>query len=247
MPGDVVVGADGIWSTIRRSVVPAHPRPRYTGIVDCGGWAEVDLPDTPSQEMVFGRRAFFGYTVRARTAYWFSNVPVREEPARGELDRIDPRAWLDRVRALHADDPDDVRTVLAAASSAVGVWPLYDLRTLPTWSAGPVGLVGDAAHATNPSTGQGASLAIEDAVVLARCLAELGDASAALRSFEAMRRERVDRIVAMGRRIGTRKADAGTRAWVRDRTLSTFLRMGARAAATQYAYRAGEVRPLADA
>jgi FAD-dependent urate hydroxylase len=64
---DIVIGADGIWSQIRRTAWPQAANPNYTSILDCGGWAEVDLPDTTHQQMHFGKRAFFGYTVKDGT------------------------------------------------------------------------------------------------------------------------------------------------------------------------------------
>ena len=60
-------------------------------------------------------------------------------------------------------------------------------------------IVGDAAHATSPSSGQGASMAIEDAVVLAKCLRDLPDVSRAFAAYEQLRRERVERVVAQER------------------------------------------------
>jgi len=66
-------------------------------------------------------------------------------------------------------------------------------------------LVGDAAHAASPATGQGASMAIEDGVTLAKCLRDEPDLTAALRLYETLRRERVERVVRTGfRKLGPR-------------------------------------------
>jgi FAD-dependent urate hydroxylase len=232
-----VIGADGIWSRVRRSIWPSAPVPSYSGIVDCGGWARVDLPDTPRQQMTFGARAFFGYTVHDSVAYWFTNVPVAAQPARGEFDRIDPHRWMSRVRELHSDAADPIRHILEATTAAVGAWPLYDLRSLPAWATDRVCLVGDAAHATNPSTGQGASLAIEDAAVLSRCITETPDPAQAFARFVALRRRRAERVVAYGRQIGDRKVASAAGSVFRDLTLPLFLRLGAKAAVEQYGYR----------
>lgn len=234
---DVVLGADGVHSTVRRLALPGAPAPRYTGVLDCGAWTAIDLPDTGGQRMVWGRRAFFGYTVAAGTAYWFSNVGQEREPARGELDAVDPGEWLARLRELHGDDPAPVPQILAAAEAALGVWAIYDLGDLPDWHAGRVCVLGDAAHAASPSAGQGASLALEDAAVLARCLRDIADPPAAFATFESLRKERAQRIVALGRRIGDRKVPSAGKAWIRDRMLPLFLRMGAKQAAEQYRYR----------
>ncbi|TQM16060.1 2-polyprenyl-6-methoxyphenol hydroxylase-like FAD-dependent oxidoreductase [Pseudonocardia kunmingensis] len=241
---DVVVGADGIWSQVRASVWPDAPRPAYGGVIDCGGWVPIDLPDSRAQQMYFGRRAFFGFVVHRGTAYWFSNVPA-PEPARGTLAKIDPAAWLERVRELHADDPAAVRRVLDAATTSLGAWPIYDLPSLATWQTARVCLVGDAAHATNPSAGQGASLCLEDAVILPRALRDSPNTAIALANFTNTRRGRVEQIVAMGRRIGTRKASSAAGSRFRDLSLPLFLRMGASATHEQYSYRVDEVDPLA--
>ena len=68
-----------------------------------------------------------------------------------------------------------------------------------------MGVIGDAAHAPSPTSGQGASMAIEDAVVLAKCLRDLSDPSAAFDAFEQLRRRRVQRIVAYGARGSSNK------------------------------------------
>ncbi|HRB14102.1 MAG TPA: FAD-dependent monooxygenase, partial [Vicinamibacteria bacterium] len=99
-------------------------------------------------------------------AYWFTNFP-RPEPERGELDDLDQDAWMASIRRLHENDPAPIRTILQAARHALGAWPLYDMPALDTWHTDRVCLIGDAAHAVSPSTGQGASLAIEDAAALA--------------------------------------------------------------------------------
>jgi len=239
---DVVIGADGIWSKVRRLTWPDAASPRYTGIVDCGGWARIDLPDTTRQQMWFGKRAFFGYTVKDSLAYWFANVPRADEPARGELD--DPTAWFTAVRELFADDTGPVRAILEAADRAVGAWPLYDLPTPARWHTGRVCLVGDAAHAVNPSTGQGASLAIEDAVVLAGLLAGASRPSEAFAAFALERRARAEKIVRFGRQIGTRKVSSAASSFFRDLSLRFFLRLGSGATAEQYSYRVPQAEPV---
>lgn len=234
---DVVIGADGIWSTVRRLTWPDARLPSYTGIVDCGGWTRVELPDTGRQQMIFGRRAFFGYVVKDRMAYWFANVPTPAEPTRTEFDDLDATSWLGTLRELFDDAPAPVAEILAASRSAVGAWPLYNLFSPKTWATDRVCLMGDAAHAVSPSTGQGASLAIEDALVLARCLSEMPTAADAFASFQAQRRNRTEKVAKFGRQAGERKASSAPAGLFRDLTLRLFLRMGAKATAEQYGYR----------
>ncbi|MCY7288961.1 MAG: FAD-dependent monooxygenase, partial [Cryobacterium sp.] len=138
---DAVIGADGIWSTVRRLLWPDSPGPSYTGIVDCGGWTEVDLPDTARQQMYFGHRAFFGCTVHSNLAYWFSNVPRGDEPGRLELDTLDQEEWMAHIRELHQRDPAPVRSILEAVQGSLGAWPVYDMPALDVWHTERVCLI----------------------------------------------------------------------------------------------------------
>jgi FAD-dependent urate hydroxylase len=85
-------------------------------------------------------------------------------------------------------------------------------------------LVGDAAHATSPASGQGASMAIEDAVELGRCLRDLPDPGAAFAVYERLRRGRVERVVANGARSSNMKAAGPVARVLRDALLPIFLR-----------------------
>ena len=128
-----------------------------------------------------------------------------------------------------------VTRILRAISEPFGSYPIYDMPPRPAWQRGSVCLVGDAAHAIGPHVGQGASLALEDAFILARCLRDMPDPPEAFRAFERMRRDRVEPVVHQSRRTGQQKAPAG---WigrtVRDLVLPMFLRQAAVAAQEPY-------------
>ena len=120
----------------------------------------------------------------------------------------------------------------------IGPFALNDILSMPRWHSGRVCLIGDAAHATTPSAGQGASLALEDAVVLAQCIRDIDAPQAAFATFERLRRTRVETIVKQSRRTGSTKAVSGPIGeWVRDRILPFFLRLGTAAQERQYAHR----------
>jgi 2-polyprenyl-6-methoxyphenol hydroxylase-like FAD-dependent oxidoreductase len=216
--GDVVLGADGLHSRARRFVDPMSPAPSYTGLLGVGGFAKAPAlsPTLDTQHFVFGKRAFFGYLVKpSREVYWFANIagpePVPEQPARTTDE------WKRELHTLFDGDGEIIHRILDAAVGAIGVHPVHDMPPLPTWRRGPVVLLGDAAHATSPSAGQGASQALEDAVVVAQCLRDIPDTATALATYERIRRERTERVVAYSRKLGSGKAPSGPVArWLRD-------------------------------
>jgi 2-polyprenyl-6-methoxyphenol hydroxylase-like FAD-dependent oxidoreductase len=242
--GDALVGCDGLRSTTRKLALPSSPAPAYSGLVDYGGFAP--CPAAPLEQgvnvMVFGRRAFFGaFRTPAGEVWWFHNSG---ENSPQQLER-DPSAQRARILELHREDPAWIADVVRATPTLLGPWPLHDILSMPRWSSGRVCLIGDAAHATTPSAGQGASLAVEDAMVLARCLRDAPDPQSAFGAFERARRARVEEIVAQSRRTGNTKAVSGpVQEWFRDRMLPLFLRLGARAQNRAYAHRiAWQVNP----
>ena len=108
---------------------------------------------------------------------------------------------------------------------------------MPTWSRGRTVLIGDAAHATSPHAGQGASLALEDALRLA-CLLQNGDEfSVTFEKFERERRPRAERVVALARRNGNSKREfSRTGAWIRDRMLKLMIPITAPTMDWMYSY-----------
>jgi 2-polyprenyl-6-methoxyphenol hydroxylase-like FAD-dependent oxidoreductase len=100
----------------------------------------------------------------------------------------------------------------------------YDMPRVPRWWRGPMIVIGDAAHAASPTSGQGASLAIEDAVTLAQCLRDLPDTRSAFLTYEHMRRPRVERIVASAARMNSNKAPGPMGRAVRDLLLPMILK-----------------------
>jgi len=100
-----------------------------------------------------------------------------------------------------------------------------NMPKVPTWYRGPMIIIGDAAHAASPSSGQGASMAIEDALVLAKCLRDVPDTTAAFAAFERIRRPRVERVVAFGARSSNSKAPGRVGRVVRDIMLPVVLKL----------------------
>ena len=194
---DLVIGADGIRSSIRAFALGADaPEILYAGYT-CWRLVCADPGVEGLQEMWGrGRRVGFAPLGDGRLyVFLVANAPARTPSP----------AWPDGLRALFADFAAPVPAILDAA--ATGPEPLHhDLEDLarPQWGRGRVWLIGDAAHAMLPNLGQGAGMALEDALVVAHALGAprstpLGDAFARLR---ALRTRRIARVWRQSRQLG---------------------------------------------
>jgi FAD-dependent urate hydroxylase len=188
--GDVLIGADGIHSPTRRIIDTSAPAPRYTGLGNVGGYTRgsgLGFRDSGTYTMIFGKRAFFGYVVSpAGEVWWFTNPPWHTELSPAELQAT-PEQWKERLGDLFDGDSGPAVDIIRNAS-VLAVTNQHDLPRVPRWSRGPMIVIGDAAHAASPTSGQGASLAIEDAIVLARCLGDLPTTAAAFASYRGRAR-----------------------------------------------------------
>jgi FAD-dependent urate hydroxylase len=238
--GDLLVGADGIHSRTRTIVDPTCPRPRYAGQLSVGGIARgtTVAPTPDAYHMIFGKRAFFGYSVPASgEVYWFANVGRAEEPTRESLAAISAEDWKCRLIDLFADDTGPAVRMIEATDHELAAYPIYDLPRVPKWHRAGMVLVGDAAHATSPSSGQGASMAIEDAVVLGKCLRDAADSEQAFVAYERARRERVERVVRYSKRVGSSKVAGPVGRVMRDLMMPLGLRLYANSNAHAWLYR----------
>ncbi|MFG1921103.1 FAD-dependent monooxygenase [Cryptosporangium sp. NPDC048952] len=239
--GDLLVGADGLHSPTRTAIDPAAPAPRYVPVLNTGGYARgVHVDSEPGTfTMVFGKRAFFGYVPAPNgEVWWFANPPYPTPPSASELaDMNAGDAWRRRLLELYADDHTPAVALIEASTNPMTGWATYDLPAVPHWYRGRVVLAGDAAHATSPSSGQGASMAIEDAVVLAKCLRDVPDVSSALAAYVDIRRPRVERIVKVGARTSSMKVAGPVGRVMRDAMMPVFLRMASRMMNTEWMHR----------
>lgn len=192
--GDLLIGADGLNSVVRRAV--ADVRPRFAGYTAWRGICRVPVePGLLSESWGMGERFGLLDIGRSRT-YWFAtkNAPEGEpdEPA-GRKAEI-----LRRFAGWHVP----IAEVVAATDEAdILRNDVYYLKPLERWTRGRVALVGDAAHATTPGIGQGAAQAIEDAVVLADQLVGGRGPQASLASYESVRRPRAELVLKLSRRV----------------------------------------------
>ncbi|MFE3578632.1 FAD-dependent monooxygenase [Streptomyces vinaceus] len=198
---DLVVGADGLHSAVRRALWPAAAGPRYAGYT---AWRMVTEPlAEPPREgaATWGRGARFGYTaLPGGRMYCFATATLPAGAASGSFESESEYAEL---LGRFGSWPDPIPALLAAVpAGAVLRHDLYDLPPLPSFVRGRVALMGDAAHAMTPNLGQGACQALEDAVTLAHCLDTTPDVPAALRSYDLLRRPRTQAVTRRSARLG---------------------------------------------
>jgi FAD-dependent urate hydroxylase len=238
---DILVGCDGVNSTVRRIIDPNAPAPVYGGLVNLGGYVRgvpVDV-DPGTYHMIFGKRAFFGYAVAPDgEVWWFANVPEPQEPSRGTLAGNRTDEWRRRLVELFADDAGPAARLVEATTHELSPSIFHTIPYLPNWHRGRMIVIGDAAHAPSPSSGQGASLAIEDAVLLGKVLRDLPDPGQAFPTVVQARRPRVERIIKQAARTNSNKATTGVGRVLRDVMLPVVLRLMAssRQARELYAY-----------
>lgn len=231
--GSILIGADGIHSRTRQIVFPLLQPPLYTGLVTIGGFAShpsleaATATEQSRTHMIFGQNGFFGYGYYDRAdpsaVMWWSHLQYPQEPTVEDLRSVTSQELQERLLKRHLGWAEPVGLILRNVSRIL--WgPVHDLSPLPQWSHERVVLVGDAAHAISPHAGQGVSMALEDALCLAKHL-QAADHSTAFRNYQKDRQARVNKIVAEARKRGDNKhALPPTAAKIRDFMISMYLR-----------------------
>jgi 2-polyprenyl-6-methoxyphenol hydroxylase-like FAD-dependent oxidoreductase len=192
---DAVVGADGVHSKVRELALGA-PQPTYHGLTAYRAVFPVDrvrnVPLDDNCKWWAPDRYFLNYFMSERRdeLYWITGTPQ----AWPHEDFAPRPGDLDTVRRAHDGFHVDVQRMIDGATSCTA-WAMLEGEPFRPWSEGPVVLLGDACHATTPHMGQGAGMALEDAVVLARCLESTNqDLRRAFQLYEDTRFERCTRI-----------------------------------------------------
>ncbi|MGK5739065.1 FAD-dependent monooxygenase [Micromonospora sp. URMC 103] len=185
---DLVIGADGVNSTVRRLAFDGHaarPLGQYAY-----RWIAPRVDDEPVWSVLLGRGTqFLTIPVSAEQTYcYYNDGAVADRPG-----------WRDDLRATYAEPVTTMLEALDADDSTLHAGPNQEV-VLDSWARGPVLLIGDAAHATSPNMAQGAAMALEDAVVLAESLTTAGTVAEALRAYEARRRPRTDWVLSQTHR-----------------------------------------------
>lgn len=217
--GAVLVGADGIHSTVRTGLFGAQS-PIFTGNVAWRALVSAErLPKgrfRPVTSCWWGPGGHFvHYYVRGGALV--NCVCVREKTG-WELESWTERGEHGELKADFAGWHPDIQTLIGCMDpNSLHKWALFDRPPMACWGRGPVTLLGDACHPMLPFMAQGAATAIEDAAVLASCLAAVGDVAANLRRYEQLRRPRTARMQALSSRNAKLFHLSGVAAWLRNR------------------------------
>ena len=197
--GDVLVGADGIHSVIRRALFPDVAL-RYSGQTCYRGIATMELPPSLARTCweVWGGESRFGFSaLGSRQVYWFA--PMTAPAGSAEREETLSEQLAERYAGFPAPIPDIIERTPVAETIRTD---LYDFLPCTRWWQGRVILLGDAAHAMTPNLGQGGAQAIEDAFLLAHKLSSYGIISEAFREYERLRMPKVRRMVHTAWRYG---------------------------------------------
>lgn len=190
--GRCLIGADGVRSAVR-AAVHGEGAPDFTGYVAWRGVVPVEslrLPDLlPDTAVYLGpHRSILRYRVRGQSAL---NIVAFAKAERWTAEGWSLPADVDDLRAQFAGWHDEAQDLIdGLCRSGAFQWGLFVRPPLARWQNGRVTLVGDAAHPMLPFLGQGAGMAIEDGVLLARALAEAPDVFSAFAGYERLRHAR---------------------------------------------------------
>ncbi|KAH6615107.1 hypothetical protein C7974DRAFT_417303 [Boeremia exigua] len=236
---DLVIGADGVKSVVRKALFGDDETysPIYSGQSGVGGFHNATIPssivDKKAMMFTFGGNGFFGYSSGAPVAkkqlMWWSTFETSSLP---DTKDVDPRTIKDALFERHKHWNDPIIQDLIRNADVESIYPTWIMPELPHWGKLGMVLIGDAAHAMDPTTGQGASQALEDSQALALSLAEIFDCERygqckptlgideAIDLFYKIRFPRVQKIVERGKQLAGRKASVGV---VAEYTMYCFL------------------------
>ncbi|KAF2632007.1 FAD/NAD(P)-binding domain-containing protein [Macroventuria anomochaeta] len=225
---DLVIGADGVKSVVRKALFGDSEKynPVYSGQSGVGGFHNTTIPPIISNRKAmvfeFGGNGFFGYAsggpVSAKQLMWWSTFETSSLP---DTRDVDPQAIKHALLERHKNWKDPVVVDIVKNADVESIYPTWIMPELPHWGERGIVLVGDAAHAMDPTTGQGASQALEDSQTFVLLLAELldderyGNASEkwiidqAVEIFHKIRSPRINKIVERGKKLAGRKASVG--------------------------------------
>jgi salicylate hydroxylase len=193
---DLVIGADGVWSTLRGAIDKAISS-NYTGYL---AWRAI-LTDAPTlfprdrvTTFVHANFHLVAYPIQGGDAVNLVAVTRAPEPAKGWAGQASGASLDASLRSAAPALRDAIR-----AAGPWTTWPIHEVDPAGRWSDGKgIALIGDAAHALSPYAAQGAAMAIEDGAILAKLVTNASNLPAALSSYENQRRERLKKVASRG-------------------------------------------------
>lgn len=229
---DFCIGSDGIFSKTRRILFPNAPKPKFTKIYSAGGYSKISKSEIffGNIHMIFGEIGFFAFAPSYQgDIWWFNNFYSEEEIHKYEKNQNNHNEIISKLKDFHKNDSKVINTILQNTES-YDIYPIYEYPKLEKWYSGNVCLIGDAAHATSPHIGQGASLALEDAFELSNLIAKYLAKEISLEycfsTFQNQRKQRVEKIINNSRKIGNLKSKKNViSSYFRDRFLKYFIIM----------------------
>jgi 2-polyprenyl-6-methoxyphenol hydroxylase-like FAD-dependent oxidoreductase len=195
LTADLVVGADGRMASCARRYVTGDATPVYQGFINWIGVCDGEF-DADEVSDYWGTGERFGIVpVGSNKAYWAGGA------AQATIGARNPNDYRDELQRIFADWPEPVRRIVAATPAArINKIYVHDHDPVPTWHRHNLIMIGDAAHAALPTSGQGACQALEDAWHLANCVAaQPDDLGQALEAFTALRFQKTAGITMAGR------------------------------------------------
>jgi len=202
--GELLVGADGVHSQIKSLILPSEQK-RFSGNA---AWRVLipskNLPkhllDKQVRNFVGPKKHIVSYLINRGQYLNFVGVTPSNSPT--DTSWTTESSWLTLQNDFHSWHPDVQTMIQAAEHSQVYRWNLYDQTPTSKWHSGRVVLVGDAAHAALPFMAAGATLAIEDARVLQRCIDRISQIDNALLSYTKTRYKRTRAVQKRSRAVG---------------------------------------------
>ncbi|KAF4463118.1 hypothetical protein FALBO_10059 [Fusarium albosuccineum] len=258
---DLVVGADGVRSIAKMALFPESKDPyppNYEGLVGIGGFVSAadvkEIVEKGSMNFIFGGNGFFGYffsdscpsgfhrgspfhvSEPGESLAWWSTYEIPECPDRKSLDLNEV---ISQLRERHSQWKDPVVQKILDSAHIQNMYPTWTSPQLPTWQRDGVVLLGDAAHALPPTSGQGTSQALEDCEAFVLFLShQIGKIdtqhdsvdpeamkqaiNTAAKQYLALRQPRVREILEAAQKIQTSKRNMGV---IQEYTMYTFMKI----------------------
>jgi 2-polyprenyl-6-methoxyphenol hydroxylase-like FAD-dependent oxidoreductase len=223
---DLIIGADGVRSEVLRGIFGQDDekvKPQYDGLIGVGGFIEGPIPEEikndKSMVFTFGPNGFFGYGANSlNSTMWWSTCQAENVPEQRKISVEDMQAQL---KARHGKWKDPIVQNIIKNAAVEQIYPVWTSSELPHWGQDGLVVIGDAAHALNPTSGQGSSQGLEDAKCLSLLLSKFftkhteeplkvtSDQAIAfaIKSFYEVRSPRIQKIVKRTKMMSQSKKD----------------------------------------